>query len=615
MMNGFFKWTFMAIIAAVTLVGFTGRSASFYDARGLGAALSGFRSPAAPGPDRDDVLYIGRDDPDEIVTITGTYILESHIVIENQGRLELIDATVTLQGDIVIEDDGALTVSNTELTFSQLYAHEFGLLAWDRADMVIENSIISGQGAIIKGALAGEASARLEAADFTDGMTVSLMESSSLSLSEMSGFIEAIVSDEAALDAADSQAVLLLIWLAMPEGATGTFSLPPWGPVGSLAFPGDFPGVTGIGYTVSIVDMEMVIFSLLSLAGSDVTISDSFILAVGLLFTEGDSHGLVGLQYYSEYSDFTLALGDRGLRLVDTVLWTWNVYAAGSSVMTVLDSTVGEIFSMENATAIVQSSTCDGNGGYVSAQGYSTLIVIDSVIIPKVITMGFSATTLAESELNGEIFVSEVSALAVVNPVGSYVATPLDAGVLIEGAIDPPPEPYVGGTLSITGTADIRPGPDSPITYAGYELQYGRGSGPSTFTPIGSYHTEAVHEGELEVWDTEKLSPGLYTLRLLIYFEEREEPAEILREVRLELPSDLQALIDALALLGLAGCLMGGGEETPPAPHGEGGGGSGGCGCAYYRASAESALVSSAVVYLLPVLFIGVLKRRVRRKS
>ena len=613
-MRDYLTWASLAILAAVILTGYAGGSAPFCDARGLGPALSGFRSPAAPGPDRDDILYIGRDDPYEIVTITGTYFHNNYIVIENHGRLELVDATVTLQGDIVIEDDGALFVSNTELTFSQLYGHEFGLLAGDRADVVIENSIISGQGEIIKGVLAGEASARIQAADFADGMTVSLMESSAMSLSETSGFIEAIVSDEAALDAADSPTVMLLIWLALPAGAAGAFSLPPWGPVDALAFPGDFPGVTGIDYTVSIVNTETVIFSLLSLAGSDVTISDSFILAVGLLFTEGDSHGLFGLTYYSEFGDFTLPLGDRGLRLVNTQLWSWNVYAAGTSEVTVLESTVGEIFSMDNAAAIVQSSTCDGNGGYVSAQGYSTLIVIDSIIIPKVVALGFSATTIAESELNGEIFVSEVSALAVVNPVGSYVATPLDAGVLIEGAVDPPPEPYVGGNLSITGTADIRPGPDSPITYAGYELQYGRGSGPSTFTPIGSYHTEAVHEGELEVWDTEKLSPGYYTLRLLIHFEERLEPAEVLREVRLELPSELQALIDALALLGLAGCLMSG-EEPPPAPHEEGGGGSGGCGCAFYRASAGSAIASSAVVYLLPVLFIGVLKKRVRRKS
>ena len=613
-MRDYLTWASLAILAAVTLAGYTGGSAPLCDAGGLGPALSGFRSPAAPGPHRDDVLYVGRDDPHEIVTITGAYLHGSHIIIENHGRLELVDATVILQGDIVIEDDGALFVSNSELAFSQLFGHEYGLLAGDRADMVIENSIISGQGAIIKGALAGEATARIEVTDFTDGMTVSLMESSAMSLSETSGFVEAIVSDEAALDAVDSPTVLLLIWLSLPAGATGAFSLLPWDPVDALAFPGDFPGVTGIDYTVSIVDTDTVIFSLLSLAGSDVTILDSFILAVGLLFTEGDSHGLFGLNYYSEFGDFTLPLGDRGLRLVNTQLWSWNVYAAGSSEVTVLESTVGEIFSMDNAAAIVQSSTCDGNGGYVSAQGYSTMIVIDSIIIPKVVALGFSATTIAESELNGEIFVSEVSALAVVNPVGSYVATPLDAGVLIEGAVDPPPEPYVGGNLSITGTADIRPGPDSPITYAGYELQYGRGSGPSTFTPIGSYHTEAVHEGELEVWDTEKLSPGYYTLRLLIHFEERLEPAEVLREVRLELPSELQALIDALALLGLAGCLMSG-EEPPPAPHEEGGGGSGGCGCAFYRASAGSAIASSAVVYLLPVLFIGVLKKRVRRKS
>ena len=72
-------------------------------------------------------------------------------------------------------------------------------------------------------------------------------------------------------------------------------------------------------------------------------------------------------------------------------------------------------------------------------------------------------------------------------------------------------------------------------------------------------------------------------------------------------------LIEALALLGLAGCLIDG--ETPPPAQVEGGGESGGCGCALYRSQVKSGLAASFLVYLVPVGFILIYKRRVRREK
>jgi len=72
-------------------------------------------------------------------------------------------------------------------------------------------------------------------------------------------------------------------------------------------------------------------------------------------------------------------------------------------------------------------------------------------------------------------------------------------------------------------------------------------------------------------------------------------------------------LIEALALLGMVGCLLDG-ETTTPALV-EGGGESGGCGCALYRSQVKSGLAASFFVYLVPVGFILVTKRRVRREK
>ena len=73
-------------------------------------------------------------------------------------------------------------------------------------------------------------------------------------------------------------------------------------------------------------------------------------------------------------------------------------------------------------------------------------------------------------------------------------------------------------------------------------------------------------------------------------------------------------LIEALALLGIVGCLIDG-EPAPPVPEVEGGGESGGGGCALYQSRVKSGLAASFLVYLVPVGFILVTKRRVRREK
>ena len=75
-------------------------------------------------------------------------------------------------------------------------------------------------------------------------------------------------------------------------------------------------------------------------------------------------------------------------------------------------------------------------------------------------------------------------------------------------------------------------------------------------------------------------------------------------------------LIEALALIGLATCLMNPAEPPPPPVEDDDGGGGGGGGCAlYYRPLVGSALASSVIVYIVPVAFIVLMKRRVRRHS
>ena len=71
-------------------------------------------------------------------------------------------------------------------------------------------------------------------------------------------------------------------------------------------------------------------------------------------------------------------------------------------------------------------------------------------------------------------------------------------------------------------------------------------------------------------------------------------------------------LIEALILLGLASALLP--EEPPqPEPQEEGGGGDGGCGCALYSYPIRSGVLSSGIIYFVPVVFILIMKRKLKR--
>ncbi len=72
--------------------------------------------------------------------------------------------------------------------------------------------------------------------------------------------------------------------------------------------------------------------------------------------------------------------------------------------------------------------------------------------------------------------------------------------------ISPTLNAYIGGIVQIQGNA--RGGP--------YHLDFGRGTDPQQWTPIGSEHSNDVVNGPLETFDTRGLDEGLYALRLTV---------------------------------------------------------------------------------------------------
>jgi len=116
-----------------------------------------------------------------------------------------------------------------------------------------------------------------------------------------------------------------------------------------------------------------------------------------------------------------------------------------------------------------------------------------------------------------------------------------DDWVREQGIPQPPKEycPIHGPDLSGTDVAILQPaqfggargvmpviGNARPGGFQRYRLEYGQGSAPEQWIPIGGEHGEAVDNGVLEHWDTNGLE-GLYTLRLVVVADGGERHAAV----------------------------------------------------------------------------------------
>lgn len=97
--------------------------------------------------------------------------------------------------------------------------------------------------------------------------------------------------------------------------------------------------------------------------------------------------------------------------------------------------------------------------------------------------------------------------LVLVLAVLVVLATPALAQQVAVQITSPEMGAEVRGLVPIIGSASVEP-------FQFYKVEYGIGSSPNQWALIGSLHEAAVINGQLEVWDTNTVPDGVYTLRL-----------------------------------------------------------------------------------------------------
>jgi hypothetical protein len=86
------------------------------------------------------------------------------------------------------------------------------------------------------------------------------------------------------------------------------------------------------------------------------------------------------LRNATTYTDATLPLDDRTVRLQEASIDTWNLYPQRDARVVVQDSLVGEILAMQRSSVRVERTTIDGTGGYLGATDSATLVLADSTV-------------------------------------------------------------------------------------------------------------------------------------------------------------------------------------------------------------------------------------------
>ena len=97
------------------------------------------------------------------------------------------------------------------------------------------------------------------------------------------------------------------------------------------------------------------------------------------------------------------------------------------------------------------------------------------------------------------------SLLLLLLPMTGLAQTPAPRGRVEISS--PAPGATVGGTISIIGTVSLS-------DLQSFWLEFGPGTDPQQWIPIGRPRDEEVAAGRLALWDTTQIPDGLYTVRL-----------------------------------------------------------------------------------------------------
>ena len=462
-----------------------------------------------------DTIYVGATNNDTLI-ITGNYTHNGPIFVFNNGVLIFRNAVVSDTGDIYIWQHGKVFADSSSLTFPQQYFYQRAMTVANDGYVRIQHSSFNYSGMSHSLVMEDSAVVIWNSVHQNDWTTCGLYGSPSLTINGCNQSGEYILSDHSTTHF--HRADTLILWHQLPDTAVVNYAFPAGDTVYHYVFNDTVTGVRGIRYNVLVDTCHDVSWAMMPVNGSNVTISNSAIRAIGCWFMHRDSVTATGLYDNSSYTNFTAPLSDRNLHLINSSVQTWSLYAFDTAKLNIDNCTLGEVGTQERSSILASNFLLDGTGGYFWATD-------TSAILASVVTV-YSTT---RSERNG-IFVLQYSSLpssiapsAINNSVMICVQNNLaqdpiayDNGNAWLLNIIGPDTAHADSLIPVPGRAWIDQGPQGGwMFFASYSLYY-QLVGDTTWTPIVTDSTNEVHTGNLGIWNTQGLAAGNYNLKLSV---------------------------------------------------------------------------------------------------
>ncbi|MFH1119484.1 MAG: T9SS type A sorting domain-containing protein [Bacteroidota bacterium] len=458
-----------------------------------------------------DTLFIT-----DTLVISGNWIHKGAIVIAYSGMLHFRNANATILGDIfLLGENPRLVADSSTLYIPQAYFYQRVVFATGGAEVTYHNTTVDHSGLSHNIILVD--SARLVLNNVTNkGFTTNgIYDQASVFVNGTNEAGEYVIVGESVLEFRNAHTVLL--WHQFPDGSAINFTFPEGDTTYGYHFNKTLPGVSGIDYEILVDSSYNVMWGMMPGNGTDITISDSEIRAVGLWFMGSDTVNVSGLVDNSEYALFDAPLSDRNLRLINSSVKTWSIYPMEHSYVNLSDCIVGEVGTGGRSTLIGQQYFCDGSGGYVWASDSSVMINGFSFVSGYVRSQAHGTLIYAYSSLaSGYPSALQYSMMMVLQCTLPSQPVALDKSVVWYAYIDQPFEAEAGSLVPVTGSAWIdKPAESTWMEFGSYHLFFQHAES-TEWIEITADSTNEKRKEVMGIWNTAGLEAGQYLLKLVI---------------------------------------------------------------------------------------------------
>lgn len=518
-------------------------------------------------------LVIGYQNSYQDTILSGTSATYDTLLIMNHGKLTIVNSNIIVNHTLIVTDSSYFHVSNSNFTvhgqcvfygnsqailkdsltlnahiicganaivsLDSAYVHsdmsymgQYEILGFDSGQINIQNSLFNLNEGKYKGDFRNNAGFYQYNNDYIStvgvGMTLAFSNNTWLSVDSCTGGIELLINDTATINLSNSESPIL--WFGFRNGDTANIDFPatnqaypPSSDVTNYSFSDALPNVNGVDYSVTIANCETVYWALMLYNGSNVTINNDSILAVGMFYTgvvTDTLSGFINNLYYSQYNPY---LSDRNIILNNSMVFAWNFYSADSSNIVISNSIFGEVLTFHDSKVEIINSTCDGWGGYVGSSENSIISAKNSTIkriygsTPIILNRDNSYTVFENCIVEGNIVLNQYSKLIHNNTIHTDNITIGQESFFLNVSIDTLVNASINSIVNINGSVYALKGKNNDESITGFKLAYSNLDTMNMTTIVDTSYTPSIINGLIYPWNTAGLVADEYLIWLTVF--------------------------------------------------------------------------------------------------